>query len=301
MPTKGGVILPNEAAVVGKPEVAGFFRSGSTVRHSAAMVPVDPDTHEPIQVGGRPIGFDLRESVAYPAINEYWPRLMWKVPVGKRFYPMRCDFGGVTAGGNCEIVIATRWATYDMGANVFTDTGGDFTAITNAAETTAVANANRFHQRISGRVRTTLSAVATSLQTTTLSARGGVGGTLHAYAASHAAGRTVTVFPNVQYMGQYTSGQDPAALAAYEVGFIGISAVAESPSTAGTGIVDFYGETVIGEGRHAATDSRMIEISVPGSVWVDANDYIIVYGAQPAVTAYQREFSFSGILTDVPA
>jgi hypothetical protein len=302
MPTRGGVILPNEPAAAGKPEVAGFFRSGSTVRHAAGIVQVDPDTHDPVLVGGYPIGFHLfGENIAYPAANERWPRIMWRVPVGKRFYPTALYFGGVTAGGYAEVCHATRWGTYDLGASAFLDTGGDFSALHDNAGAVNVAGSRRFHSRLAVRVRTTLSAVATNLSITTLLPRSGASfNALAALAASHAAGRVVHVSPSAGSLGQFSSGTDPATTSV-DFGYIGVSGVAESPATAATGFVDIFGETVLASGRHPANDTTPLPISEAGRAWIDAGEFLIVYGAQPAVTAYLRDFVVTGYLIDVPA
>lgn len=286
MPTRGGVILPNEPAGASKPEVAGFFRSGSTVRHAAGVVQVDPDSHDPIIGGGYPVSFELAESFAYFTAGIRMSRIMWRVPTGKRFYPHMLAFSGVTAGGIAELVIARWLGSWDMSTNTFTDKGGDFAAVGSGQ--------NRFWERLTARVRTTMSAVANTLTVTGLRSDNTSASPTFAFLASspvnHALVSARTAYPPA-------SAIAPDAMVT-DWGWVGVSGIADN--AAPTGIADIFGENVIAGGRHAANDS-WYESWPPGSLWADPGDYIIVYGAQPAVTAYQREFYAAGLLTDVPA
>ena len=284
MPARTVVRLGTEGPGTNK-GVGGFGRSGDTTIQAAGQVPVDPDTHDPIQVGGYVSGLDKIESFTYFAANVLQARIVYQVPTGKRFYPTIFAFGGLTAGGIGQLAVATRWATRDLGADTYTDRGGAY-----------ATNGNRYASRIVARVTTVIPATATtpSIAWTRPDGTAGAAGALTVTASAPVQTAFVSSNPNPTPGGLGATADHPA------YGAIDVTNVTENPATAATGVVDVFGEQVLATGRHAANDSREFYFQ-PGSVWVDAGDYLIAYGAQPATIAYQREWSITGILDDLPA
>jgi len=280
--TKRGIVVPQSNG--GDVEQAGFAQQSSLLKRAQATVLVDPENLDPLLVGGTPVSFSLLESYTYVAAARA-RRIVWRVPLGKRFYPSMFSFNGITTNAQGELCIGRWLGTWDMVAPLFTLKGRPLAPIS--------ATQNHFYHRIAGTVRTTMAATADVLTLTALGSDNLVSSPTLSFAASDPF--------NTTYVTVGTSYPPATAIVPDALvsnwGYLGVTNVTDDADPA-AGVVDLFGENVVSGGT---SDIRFLDRIPLGSVWANENDYVIVYGIQPATTAVLRSFYVSGFMTNIPS
>ncbi len=209
------------------------------------------------------------------AVNEWSHVSSYTVPVGYGLRPIVFRALSATAGYQARAIYARKFGSYNLGTNVFTDGGA------------AIAPGHM--DTIFAVVTTALSAVATTLTLTYVNAMGTTGRTATiALAASLPVGARVEMTPATRV--------DPLMRTVQDTGVKDLTAVAETPSSLATGVVDFYGYDYIAWQRMTVANTVYESVLNPHSMEIPAGDIILMdsnsMATAPASIVQERSLSF---------
>lgn len=190
------------------------------------------------------------------AVNEWSHMGSYTVPAGYALRPLVFRSLSATALYQSRCIYARKFGSYNLGTNVYTDGPGAAIAPGHSESVFAV-------------VTTAMSATATTLTLTYQNAMGTTGRT-----ATIALPASAPVGARFE-MGSATR-VDALGKVVVDSGIKDLTGVAETPATAATGIVDFYGYDIIAWHRCTVANTIYESVLSPTFMEVPAGDMILL-------------------------